>query len=490
MRFILSAVLICMVFLLTLPGCEKKDEQTAKREQEKPAAENKQDAKTKRADSEIKELPSFAGLVKKLKPSVVNISTTGAIEEREPFQFQSPFGKEHPFGEFFEKFFRDIPQHGFRQRGLGSGFIISPDGYVVTNNHVIEKAQDVEVVLEDGEKYQAEIVGKDPKTDIALLKIAAGKKLPTVALGNSEKLEIGDWVVAIGNPFGLGHTVTAGIVSAKGRALGLGNYDDFIQTDASINPGNSGGPLFNMKGKVVGVNTAIIAGGQGIGFAIPIDIANRIVNQLKNKGKVVRGWLGVLVQDITPEIAEGMKLQGVEGALVADITAGGPAQKAGIKRGDIVVGFNGRKIAKVSELTNMVAFTAPGTQVELDLLRNGNRNDVAVRLGELPEEETASKNAGDFTEKLGLTVKEINPQTASRFNVEEETGVIVTEVAPGSIAQESGFQTGDVVIEINKKSVKDINDYRKAVEALEKGKSALFLVKRDKNTVFIAMMIE
>ena len=274
---------------------------------------------------------SLAPLVKKLSPSVVNISTTNVSKERS-FSYESPFqGKENdPFNDFFDKFFGNTPEREFKGRGLGSGFIFSEDGYIITNNHVVDRATDIKVILDKGDVYHAEVVGTDPKTDLALLKIEPKKKLPAVKFGNSDVLEIGDWVLAIGNPFGLGNTVTAGIISAKGRSLGLGSYDDFIQTDAAINPGNSGGPLFNFNGEVIGVNTAIIAGGQGIGFAIPINMAKNVVAQLRNSGKVVRGWIGVYVQQVTPEIAESIHLQKPGGALVADVTPGGPAEKAGI----------------------------------------------------------------------------------------------------------------------------------------------------------------
>ncbi|NIP31541.1 MAG: trypsin-like serine protease, partial [Candidatus Dadabacteria bacterium] len=253
-------------------------------------------------------LESLSTLVKQLSPSVVNISTTN-ITKSKSFKFDSPNQNEQ-FEKFFEKFFgENFPEREYRNKGLGSGFIISPDGYIITNNHVVKKADEIEVILQDGDKYKADVIGADPKTDLALLKIKPNKALPAVKLGDSTKLDIGDWVLAIGNPFGLGHTVTAGIVSAKGRSLGMGAYDDFIQTDAAINPGNSGGPLFNFKGEVVGVNTAIIAGGQGIGFAIPISMANRVVSQLKESGKVVRGWLGVIVQQLSPEIVDSLGLK-------------------------------------------------------------------------------------------------------------------------------------------------------------------------------------
>lgn len=491
-RSLSSMILIPLVLSATLIACQKPEEkgEVRKSQDNKVTKKDKDNIEINR----IEGLPSFAGLVQELKPSVVNISTTSVIHQR-GFSFKSPFGggENDPFEDFFKKFFGDIPEQEFRQRGLGSGFIISEDGYIVTNNHVIDRAEDIDVILEDGGKYNAKIIGRDPKTDLALLKIEPKVKLPAVTFGDSNKFQIGDWVIAIGNPFGLGHTVTAGIISAKGRTLGFGNYDDFIQTDAPINPGNSGGPLFDLQGKVVGVNTAIVAGGQGIGFAIPVNMAKHVVEQIKDNGKVVRGWLGVLVQQVTPEIAESMKLIEVYGALVSDVTQDGPAEKAGIKRGDIIVELNGNKVESISQLTNAVALTVPGTEEQLKVLREGEEKEVTVTIGELPEkigvQATEEKARGETEQKLGLSGEEINPQIASRFNLGEERGVVITKVNPGSIAAESGFMPGDLVLEINRKPIKNIDDYKGALQNLEKGKSALFLVKRGENTIYLALKI-
>ncbi len=442
--------------------------------------------------SNAEELPSFAPLVERFKPAVVNISITNVVRQRE-FFFPSPFGEQgDPFEEFFKRFFGEAPFKEFKRRGLGSGFIISKEGYIVTNNHVVAKAEDIEVILEGGKSYKADVVGKDPKTDLALLKIEPQEDLPLVKLGTSDNLKIGDWVVAIGNPFGLGHTVTAGIVSAKGRILGLGAYADFIQTVAAINPGNSGGPLFNLQGEVVGVNTAIIAQGQGIGFAIPIDLAKEIIKQLRDTGKVVRGWLGVLVQQITPEIAKSLGLKEGRGALVSDVTPGGPAEKAGIKRGDIIIEFNGREIQEMPELPRVVAATPPGTDVRLQILRNGEEKTIKTRVGELPED-IARGGRGSVKEverKLGLIVQDINPRIAKRFGIEEEGGVIITSVERGSVADEAGLRSGDLILEINKREIRDLNDYREVVDSLEEGKNALFLVKRGGNTIYVALTVQ
>lgn len=438
------------------------------------------------------ELRSLSGLVKTLTPSVVNISTTNTTRFGTAPR-QLPFGEREndPFEEFFNRFFGNLPQREFKRKGLGSGFIISEDGYIITNNHVVEKADDIKVILEDGESYKAEIIGKDPKTDLALLKIEPKHDLSAVTLGRSNSIDIGDWVVAIGNPFGLGHTVTTGIVSAKGRSLGLGAYDDFIQTDAAINPGNSGGPLFDLDGSVVGVNTAIIAGGQGIGFAIPIDMARSVVEQLRNKGRVVRGWLGVLVQQITPEIAESLNLSQPEGALVSDVTPGGPADKAGLKRGDVIVAFDGNRIEDMPDLPKTVATNEPGTVSKLTFIRNGTKKTVDLTLGELPEEVATLKSLGNekVEKNLGVIVQEINPQIQGRFRIQESEGVIITNVSPGSVGSEAGLRPGDIILEINKEQVGDLEDYRRSVDSLEEGETALFLVQRENNTIYVALKL-
>ena len=357
----------------------------------------------------------------------------------------------------------------------------------------MERATDIKVILEDNEVYHAEVVGTDPKTDLALLKIEPKRKLPAVRFGDSDNLEIGDWVLAIGNPFGLGHTVTAGIISAKGRSLGLGSYDDFIQTDAAINPGNSGGPLFNFKGEIIGVNTAIIAGGQGIGFAIPINMAKSVVAQLRDGGKVVRGWIGVYVQQITPEIAESINLQDAHGALVADVTPGGPAEVAGVQRGDIIVEFNGKSIDDMPELPRYVASYAPGTQTQMKVLRNGEPKVLNIKLGELPEEvaQSSRKIPGKAVEEgLGLVVQEITPQIQNTFGTNISEGVIITNVAQGSTAANAGLEPGDVILEINKNKVTNLDNYKKSMDSISEGQNILFLVKRGTNTIYVALKLE
>jgi serine protease Do len=448
--------------------------------------------------SHSSELLSLSELVKTLQPSVVNISTTNVVKKRQaPFNspFESPFGggPDDPFEDFFKKFFEGGPQQEFRQKGLGSGFIISKDGFIVTNNHVIEKANDIEIILESGKKYQAQIIGKDPKTDLALLKIEPEEDLPAISFGRSDVLDIGDWVIAIGNPFGLGHTVTAGIVSAKGRSLGLGSYDDFIQTDAAINPGNSGGPLFNLDGEVVGVNTAIFARAQGIGFAIPAAIAVNIIDQLRSNGKVVRGWLGVLVQQITPEIAQSLGLQETKGALVADITPDGPAEKAGIKRRDVIIGFDDTEINEMSELPKSVAATPPGTKSEIILLREGKKKKISVLLGQLPEiiaKKPKIEEKKDVENDLGLAVQEISPIIQKRLNLQDSQGVIIVNVRRASPAWNAGLRKADIIVEINKKEIKDIEEYKNIINKIKQDESLLFLVRRNQNTIYVALKFD
>ena len=327
---------------------------------------------------------SFAELADNLSPTVVNVKVT----KIEKATFHGPQMPEGPFGDFFGRFFKEMPQmpRNHRTQGAGSGVIISQDGYILTNNHVVEGAKEVTVTLADKKEYKAEVVGRDPKTDLAVLKIEVKKPLPAAALGDSEQLKVGDWVVAIGNPFGLNHTVTSGIVSAKGRVIGAGPYDDFIQTDASINPGNSGGPLFNMSGEVVGINTAIIPQGQGIGFAIPVNTAKPLIPQLVTKGEITRGYLGVNIQTITPELAKALNVEEREGALVADVISGSPADKGGIERGDIIIAYDGKGVKDSHHLPAMVAATPVDGKVTVTVLRDGKERQLSVKIGKLPSE--------------------------------------------------------------------------------------------------------
>jgi serine protease Do len=436
--------------------------------------------------------PSFTQLAENVSPGVVNVSASKVVKESPVFRhFFSPFGgdEQDPFRDFFEKFFGDQPQREMRQRSLGSGFIIDQEGFILTNNHVVEKAEEIEVKLSDGATYQAKVVGKDPKTDLALIKIKPDKPLPVLRLGDSSKIQVGAWVLAIGNPFGLGGTVTQGIISAKGRVIGAGPYDNFLQTDASINPGNSGGPLVNMNGEVIGVNTAIVAGGQGIGFAIPVDIAKEVLPQLKEKGFVTRGWLGVAIQEVTPELAKSFGLPEAKGALVADVNPGGPAAKVGIASGDVIVKFDGKKIEEMSELPRVVAATPVGKRVPVTVIRNGKEKEFNVEVGEL-KEKTAPMGEPETTGDLGMKVRGLTPELARRLDVPpDEKGVVVTNVDGGGLAAEAGIQPGDIIKEVDRKPVSSVAEYQKLVSKAKPGDTLLFLVKRGDMTSFRAITL-
>ncbi|HWP56303.1 MAG TPA: DegQ family serine endoprotease [Candidatus Acidoferrales bacterium] len=434
-------------------------------------------------------LPDFVTLAKRLSPVVVNISTT-QVSEGMSQTFPSPFGEDDPFAEFWRKFFGNPggPRAPFRQRSLGSGFIIDRDGSILTNNHVVENAEKILVKLADGRELEAKVVGRDPKTDLAVIKINAKADLAVATLGDSDAVEVGEWVLAIGNPFGLDNTITAGIVSAKGRHIGAGPYDNFIQTDASINPGNSGGPLINLRGEVVGINTAIFSrtgGNIGIGFAIPINLAKELVPQLKTKGKVTRGWLGVVIQRVTPEIAESLGLDSARGALVASVAKDGPAERAGVKVGDVIVEFDGKEIKDSNDLPILVARTPVDHRARLKVLRDKKEVTLTVTIGELKEEEVvaSAKERGE----LGLTVQRLTPQIAESLGLDRVEGVVITAVEPGSAADEAGLRRGDVIVEIDRKPVRNLQDYRKAIEGARKGKGILFLVRRGENTLFLAL---
>jgi serine protease Do len=432
---------------------------------------------------------SFASLVKAVSPAVVNISAVRTIKGggRVFRHFMGPFDKNDPFRDFFEKFFGDqSPERDLKQRSLGSGFIIDKDGYIITNNHVIERADQIKVRLANEREFSAEIIGRDPKTDLALIKIDSFRDLPSVTMGDSDALSIGDWVITIGNPFGLNHTVTAGIVSAKGRVIGAGPYDDFIQTDASINPGNSGGPLLNVRGEVVGINTAIVATGQGIGFAIPINIAKEIIVQLKEKRRVVRGWLGVAIQKMTPELARSFGIKGGKGALVGDVFAGSPADKANIKRGDVIIEFDGQKIDEMSDLPRLVANTPVGKTVTIKIIREGQEHTLTAKIAEMKEEKPPVAKT-NVEIKIGLSVQEITPEIAEELGLEDETGVIVAGVAPGSPAEDADFNQGDIIKEINRKGIKNLRDYRMAMGKAAKEDTILFLVQRKGQTLYLSI---
>ena len=454
------------------------------------------DAKKKSSGVEI-ELPSFAPIIEQLGKAVVNIS----IEGRENDE-ASGRGRQLMPGWPFELFPHLKPKQGRRFSSLGSGFVIHPDGYIVTNSHVVERAVSISVLFRDDKKsYTAEVVGSDKKTDIALLKVDVGRKLDSAVLGDSELVRPGDWVIAIGNPFRLKHTATVGIVSAiSRRVVGVGPYDDFIQTDASINPGNSGGPLFNAKGEVVGVNTAIFSPGRfgssspfniGIGFATPVNLVKSIISELHKSGKVVRGWLGVLIQPVSADLAQAFKLKSMEGALVADVIGDSPASRAGFKRGDVIVSYDGRKVEENSDLPLMVAQTKIGKRVKIGVIRERKRLNLVAVIKELKDDKgDASSPVETEEDKLGLSVQEITPDIARGLDLKSTEGVIVTDVAADSPADRAKLLRGDVILEISSKQLKSVGDFRSLVAKSSKGDVLLLLIKRKENTIFLTLKVE
>ena len=440
----------------------------------------------------------FVSLAEKLMPATVNISTSTAPKRKmqQYHNFQGDERLREFFGDdFFERFFDQMPQGDTPSKSLGSGFIIDKEGYIITNNHVIEGADEIRVKLSDQEEFEATIVGKDKKTDIALIKIAPPPGLPVVTLGDSDSLKVGEWVMAIGNPFGLDQTVTVGIVSAKWRKLGMGPYEDFIQTDAAINQGNSGGPLFNTRGEVVGVNTAIFStsgGNIGIGFATPINLAKSVVKQLKEKGRVVRGWLGVIVQTVTPDLAKSFGLDQKEGALVADIDAAGPAAAAGIRKGDIIVAFNGTPIKEMDQLPLLVAQTPVGSKGELTIIRDGKKISKAVEIGELKDEERIAQADEGGSDDIGMELSDITDALARRYNIEEAEGVLVTYVEPASPAAQAGVRPGDVITQVNRKDILNLEDYNKCLSDARKQKKdkILLLIARGETSQFVVIDLE
>jgi len=434
---------------------------------------------------------SFSHLAETASPAVVNIRTVKTIKGggRVFRHFRSPFGKDDPFHDFFDKFFDENQPRDFKQRSLGSGFIIDKEGYIVTNNHVIENADKIEVILKNEKEFDAEIVGRDVNTDLALIKIKTQRDLPVLKLGDSDTLKIGQWVVAIGNPFGLGNTVTAGIVSAKGRIIGSGPYDDFIQTDASINPGNSGGPLLNLKGEVIGINTAIIAGGQGIGFAIPVNLSKGIIGQLKNSGEVTRGWLGVAIQDLSPEVAEYYGIPESKGVLITEIFPGDPADKAGIEPKDVIVAVNGNNVENSRDLTRTIAGFGVGDTVKIKVLRNGKPKTFKAKIAKREDTKVyARKNQKEQLDTLGIRVADLTPELARRYNIKEGEGVIVRGVASDSKAEEAGLKVGDIIKEINHQTIGSAGDFSKAIDSIQNGEAINMFIRRPNRGFLVVKM--
>jgi serine protease Do len=443
----------------------------------------------------------FVDIAKKQNPAVVNVSVK-AKRQAQPRarKFQAPppgsppGSGPDPFKDFYDRFFGQRPEQR-PKGGMGSGFIIGPEGYVLTNYHVVEGADEITVILDDDDEHTATLIGSDSKTDIALIKIVRkdgdSKPFPYLNLGDSQNLEVGEWVMAIGNPFGLSHTVTVGVVSALSRNIGAGPYDEFIQTDASINPGNSGGPLINIKGDVVGINTAIISGNSGgnvgIGFAIPINIAKTILKDLKEKGSVTRGWLGVMIQKITPELAKSFGLKDVKGALVGDVIPDGPAYKAGIKRGDVIVKFNKDAIDEMETLPKIVAKTPPGSAVPVEVIRNGKSKVFNITIEVLKDSETQVAAKKD---PVGLQVQDITPELMQSLQLETADGVLVSDVTADSAAGEAGIRRGDVITEINRTPITSVQEYEKVTSSAKKGTTVLFLVRRGGTTIYVAVKMD
>jgi len=440
---------------------------------------------------------------------VVNISTTTVVKHprglRGAPRGQAPEG----FEDFFDRYFggRGMPEppQEFKGQSLGSGFILNGEGYILTNNHVVKDATDIQVMLSDGRQYVATVVGKDQLTDVALIRLKnPPKDLPTVVLGSSDALRQGDFVLALGSPLGLRDTATLGIVSAKHRS-GInpgGTYDDFIQTDAAINPGNSGGPLFNLRGEVIGINTAIVRPdiGQGIGFAVPIDLAKSILPQLREKGKVTRGYLGVQVADLTPDLAQAFGFaSGTQGALVQNVVPRGPAAKGGMQAGDLVVALNGKAVTSAGELTRSVALVPPGQEVKVDVVRRGGeKKALAFKVSQRPEDEAQASaggeeegggDQGNKSPRLGVSLTPLTPQIARQLGIQGDEGVVVADVADGGPAQRAGIRQGDLILEVNRQPVKKIDDVASALSKMKEGDMALLRVKRGDSALYIAVPV-
>src|SRR5215472_5527933 len=434
---------------------------------------------------------SFAPVVKAVLPTVVNISSSKVV--RTPNQLYGPM-----MDPFFQQFFGDgadgrfnIPRER-RERSLGSGVIVSPEGYILTNNHVVDGATDIRVTLSDKREFKATIVGTDPKTDVAVLRVESAN-LPAVPIGDSSKVQVGDYALAIGDPFGVGQTVTMGIVSAKGRTnLGIEDYEDFIQTDAPINPGNSGGALVNDRGELIGINTAILShgsgGNEGIGFAVPVNLAREVMDQILKNGKVTRAYLGIIPQDVTPSIAKAIGQSEPRGVLVGDVSPNSPAQASGLQRGDIILEVNGKPVANANELRMTISMMQPGANIKVKVLRNGSERELSLKLAEMPTEcaKVESDGGDDSTKALqGVEVANLTPRTAERLGLPASTnGVVVADIDPSSKIADSGLRKGDVIQEVNHQAVKNVSEFQSAVK--NAGSDPLLLVNRQGRTLFIA----
>lgn len=443
----------------------------------------------------------FVEVVKQAKPAVVHIRVEQSVKSRgfhgQEFDemFNNPF-----FERFFGPHFRQNPENRgrqYKQQGQGSGFIISKDGYILTNNHVVENADTIRVILSDKREFTATLIGADPQSDVALIRIEDGGSLPTLPLGNSDALEVGEWVIAIGNPFGLSQTVTAGVVSAKGRSsVGINEYENFLQTDAAINPGNSGGPLINIKGEVIGINSALFSrtgGYMGIGFAIPINMVKAIQDQLKESGKVTRGWLGVVIQDVDENLAQSFGLKKAEGILVSEVQAGSPAEKAGVKQGDVILRLNGAELANTAELRNKVALLLPGSNAEVDIIRDGQNQTVSIKIGERPTkpgEVAVTEDGKSSLDQFGLAFQNLTPELSERFGYQDKQGVLVSHVEPGSPAASAGMRPGQLVEELNKKPVSSLEELEREISGSQDPKRLLLRVNTGNYSQYVVLVAE
>ena len=429
---------------------------------------------------------SFAQVAESVAPAVVNINTVTRVSGRTPV--------EEFFGdEMLKRFFGgDVPERQQVQRSLGSGVIVDASGIVLTNAHVVERATEIEVATADGKKHKAKVMGADRKTDLAVLKLTGGGPYPAANLGDSDRVRVGDWVLAIGSPFGLQQTVTAGIISAKGRSIGQGPFDDFLQTDAAINPGNSGGPLVNMSGEVVGINSAILSrtgGNVGIGFSIPVNMAKRIYTELAAKGKVTRGWLGVSIQPLTADLAKSFGLKEPNGVLISDVVSDSPAAQAGVASGDIIIEFDRKKVDSPQELQKVVAATAPGRAVPLKVWRDKGEKMLEIKIGETPDENVAAKPASKGKGLLGMDVRPITPELARQLNLRSPDGVIVFSVDEDSAASEAGLQRGDVIREVNRQRIRSLPDFEKATKDVKDGDRVTVLLQRGPQSLYVAFTV-
>ena len=429
---------------------------------------------------------TFAAIADAIKPAVININTfaRGGLQGRTPFE---EFWGE----EFYRRFFGEVPER-IPQRSLGSGVIVDPTGIALTNAHVVERATEIEVVTLDGGKHKAKVIGVDKKTDLAVLKLDDGKATFKYArLGDSDRMQVGDWVLAVGSPFGLQATVTAGIISAKARQLDQGPFDDFLQTDAAINPGNSGGPLVNMQGEVVGINTAIVAGASGIGFAIPSNMARKIYTELRDKGRVTRGWLGVSIQQLTPELARSFGARESKGVLINEVVPDSPAAKAGLKPGDILLEFEGRPMEATSDLQRAVGFFSPEHVAKVKVWRDQGEKILEIKVGQAPEERQAQqpRPGAKARSMLGLEVRPVTPDIARQLNLRSTDGVVVVRVEDGSAAAEAGVQRGDVIKQVNGQTVRTIPDFERLTRDVKEGDPLTVLLQRGQMSLYVAFRV-